>query len=199
VGAILYGTQVDTVVPAGRGRHHVLHLLQRIQARPGVSPPGATDLAELLRAAQLTLRRRASVFVVSDFISAPGWHTALARLAMRHEVTAVRLFDPLERTLPDLGGVTLRDAESGEELWVDTHDRGFRARFEALAREREQTLRDGLAHAGVDTLELATDDDLFEALVRFTELRKQHSRLSGGSASGARSPWASHLAVGGTA
>jgi uncharacterized protein (DUF58 family) len=173
----------------------VLNLLERIGARPEHSPPGATDLTDLLRSAQHMVGRRASIFVVSDFFSAPGWESALARLSMRHEVTAVRLFDPLERTLPDLGGVTLHDAESGEELWEDTHDKGFRARFEAVAQQREQSLRAALAHAGVDTLELATDDDLFEALVRFTELRKQHSRLSSSAVPSRRSPWGTHLSA----
>ena len=195
VGAMLYGTEVDTIVPPGRGRRHVLNLLERIGARPERSAPGATDLTDLLKSAQHMVGRRASIFVVSDFFSAPGWESALARLSMRHEVTAVRLFDPLERALPDLGGVILHDAESGEELWVDTHDKGFRARFEAAAQQREESLRAALAQAGVDTLELATDDDLFEALVRFTELRKQHSRLSSGAVTSRRSPWGTHLSA----
>ena len=84
---------------------------------------------------------------------------------------AVRLFDPLELELPDLGLVPLRDAETGEQLWVDTHDRGFRKRFARIAAEREQTLRDALARAGVDALELSTDDDLVEAIVRFADMR----------------------------
>ena len=114
-------------------------------------------------AGQRIVKRRSTVFVVSDFISAPGWEKALAQLARRHEVIAVRLFDPLEMDLPDLGLVTMRDAETGEQLFVDTHDRGFRARFKAAAERRESALRSGLARAGVDTLELATDDDLLDA------------------------------------
>jgi uncharacterized protein (DUF58 family) len=97
---------------------------------------------------------------------------------MRHEVTAVRLYDPLEMELPDIGLVTMRDAESGEQLVVDTHDRGFRTRFAAAAEKREAALREGLARAGVDTLELATDDSLMDAILRFADLRKQRSRLA---------------------
>ena len=73
------------------------------------------------------IRRRSLVFVVSDFISAPGWEKPLAQLANRHDVIAVRLTDPLEVRLPDLGLITFQDAESGEQLFVDTHDKGFRA------------------------------------------------------------------------
>jgi uncharacterized protein (DUF58 family) len=195
VGALLYGTEVDTVLPAGRGRLQVLNLLQRIAHRPDHAAAGATDLRVLLLAAQATVKRRSSVFVVSDFISAAGWDKALAQLAMRHDVTAVRLFDPLEVTLPDLGLVTMRDAESGEQLVVDTHDRGFRARFAAQSQQREAALRDGLARAGVDTLELATDGDLVDAILRFAELRSQRSRLSNWSGRPGRAGGRPHLSA----
>jgi uncharacterized protein (DUF58 family) len=180
VGALLYGTAVDTVVPARGGRGHVLDLLQRMATRPVVSAQGSTKLIDLLQAGQRIVKRRSSIFVVSDFISEPGWELALARLAQRHEVTAVRLYDPLEMELPDLGMVTMRDAESGEQIFVDTHDAGFRKRFAAAAERRETSLREGLAKAGVDTLELATDDALFDAILRFADLRKQRSRLATG-------------------
>jgi uncharacterized protein (DUF58 family) len=180
VGALLYGNAVDAVVPARSGRVHVLELLQRMAKRPAESPLGVTQLLDLLRAAQRVVKRRSTVFVVSDFISAPGWETALAQLAQRHDVTAVRLFDPLEMDLPDIGLVTMRDAETGEELLVDTHDAGFRRRFAAIASQREARLLESLARAGVDTLELATDDDLMDAILRFADLRRQRARLATG-------------------
>ena len=152
--------------------------MQRMAARPVQTPTGATQLQQLLRTAQGTILRRSSLFVVSDFISAPGWEKTLGQLTTRHEVTAVRLYDPLEMDLPDLGLVTMRDAETGEQLVVDTHDPGFRRRFAAAAERRESGLRQALAQAGVDTLEVATDDDLASAILRFTDLRKQRSRLA---------------------
>jgi uncharacterized protein (DUF58 family) len=176
VGALLYGTEVDTVLPARGGRNHVLELMQRMAARPAEAAAGSTDLRALLASAQRSVKRRSTVFVVSDFISPPGWEKALGQLAQRHEVTAVRLFDPLEMDLPDIGLVTMRDAETGEQLVVDTHDAGFRKRFKAVAERRETELRQALARAGVDTLELATDDDLVESILRFVDLKKQRSR-----------------------
>ena len=181
VGALLYGAGVDTVIPTGNGRRHVLHLLHSLTQRPPPADSGTTRLRDLLDAAAGVIKRRSTLFVVSDFISEPGWEQALARLALRHEVVAVRVLDPMEQVLPDLGLLTLRDAESGEHLLVDTHDAGFRKRFARLAAQREAQLREGLARAGVDTLELATDDDLVDALVRFVELRKRRARLSSGS------------------
>lgn len=184
VGALLYGSGVEQRVPARSGRAHVLQLMHRIQQRPATSgEPGTTRLAELLQAADKAVRRRSTLFVVSDFISEPGWQAPLGRLAQRHEVVAVRLTDPLEQHLPDLGLIPLRDAESGEQLMVDTHDRAFRRRFAALTAEREAAVRAALARAGVDALELSTDDDLASALLRFAALRRQRARLAaGGSA-----------------
>ena len=183
VGALLYGANVDRMIPARASRQHVLQLLHAITERPD-TPPGApqtpTRLADLLAAAAHVVRRRSTIFVVSDFISEPGWEKPLAQLATRHEVVAVRLLDPLERALPDLGLVTLRDAESGEQLLVDTHNPGFRKRFAAIAAQREADLHTALGRAGVDTLELSTDDDLASAILRFTDLRKQRARLAAG-------------------
>ncbi|GKS90177.1 DUF58 domain-containing protein [Acidovorax sp. SUPP2539] len=164
---------VDAILPPRASRAHVLHLLHRLLQVPGpaAAPPGATDLSHLLGTALGTVRRRSAVFVVSDFITAPGWEKPLAQLAQRHDVVAVRLLDPLELELPDVGLVTLRDPETGDQLQVDTRDNAFRHRFARLAAQREAALRESLARAGADTLELATGDDLLDALVRFMELR----------------------------
>ncbi|WP_395699425.1 DUF58 domain-containing protein [Aquabacterium sp.] len=182
VGALLYGTQAASqapvaVLPPGVGRPHVLNLLARMRQRAPQASGRETVLADLLRAAEGILKRRSLVFVVSDFISAPGWSDALARLARRHEVHAVRLYDPLEMVLPDVGLVTIEDAESGEQLFVDTHEPGLRERYEQLAAAHEAALREALGRAGVDTLELATDDDLLAALLRFVALRRQRLRM----------------------
>jgi uncharacterized protein (DUF58 family) len=155
----------------------------------GARPPAAakakatgkvTDLAELLAFAQPVMKRRSVVFVISDFISTPGWGRRLAQLARRHEVIAVRLYDPMEVELPDIGLIVMQDAETGEQLTVDTHDRAFRQRFAAAAAQREQALRESLGEAGVDCLELATDEPLDAALLRFTQLRKRRSQLAAG-------------------
>ncbi len=136
----------------------------------------STRLADLLGAAEHRLRRRTTVVVVSDFISQPGWQAPLGRLALRHDVIAVRLGDPSEHTLPAMGLVLLRDAESGEELLIDTDDPALRARHAALAAEREALLRQGLTAAGVDTLELDTAEPLLDTLRRFLDLRRVRQR-----------------------
>ncbi|MEP7182527.1 MAG: DUF58 domain-containing protein [Betaproteobacteria bacterium] len=180
VGALLYGSRVDTVIPARSGRLHVLHLMHRMANRPTLASAPVTDLRELLQTAYRVAPRRSLMFVVSDFISTPGWAEPLAHLAQRHDVVAVRLYDPMEMELPDLGLVVVEDAETGEQLYVDTHDRGFRKRFAALAEAREIELRKAFSAAGVDALELATDDDLVDAILRFADLRKRRSQLASG-------------------
>jgi uncharacterized protein (DUF58 family) len=180
VGALFYGDRVDTIIPARAGRRHVLHLLHRMLSRPERSRSAATNLREFLRAAFQLIPRRSLVFVVSDFISAPGWSEPLAHLAQRHEILAVRLYDPLEMDLPDLGLLVVQDAETGEQVFVDTHDRAFRKRFAAAAERREKALREAFSDAGVDALELSTDDDLVDTILRFADLRKRRSQLAGG-------------------
>ena len=181
VGALFYGDRVDNVIPAKSGRRHVLHILHAMLTRPEVKLSAATDLKVLLQTAFGLMKRRSLVFVVSDFMSAPGWEEPLARLSLRHELTAVRLYDPLEMELPDLGMVTVQDAETGEQVLVDTHDRRFRKRFAFIAEEREKALRSAFRQAGVDALELSTDDDLVDTVLRFADLRKRRSQIAGGA------------------
>ena len=178
VGALLYGDKVDTMIPARNGRRHVLHLMSAMASRPQLARSGGTRLEELLHTGFSVIKRRSLVFVVSDFISAPGWAKPLALLARRHELIAVRLYDPLEMDLPDLGLFVMQDAETGEQLFIDTHDKGFRKRFAELARRREQELRGAFRDAGVDALELATDAELADAIFRFADLRKRRTQIS---------------------
>jgi len=175
VGAVLYGGAVQGVVPARNGKTQVLHLIDTLLAQPRLTRSPPTDLAVLLNAALRVLQRRSLVFLISDFISRPGWDRPLNMLTRRHEVIAIRLFDPREIELPDIGPVYMEDAETGEQIYLDTHDRGFRKRFIEAARRREWELRSAFSRAGVDALSLSTEDDLIKEIVRFATLRKQRS------------------------
>ena len=204
VGAIIMDTGVDTVIPAASGRNQVLRiaktLLDRREAthresaasdpRRGVrrvlghlghaavpAPSGTvTDISAMLVAAYGIARRRSLLLVVSDFISADGWEAPLSRLARRHEVVAIQVVDPRESELPDVGGVYVEDAETGEQIFVDTSDLGFRARLAAAAEARQADLEARARKAGVDLYPVRTDDDLVRSLMRISELRRRRRR-----------------------
>jgi len=135
-----------------------------------------TDLGSLLRGGLHAIKKRSLVFVVSDFISTPGWERSLNLLNQRHEVIAIRLWDPREMTLPDLGMIVMEDAETGEQMYVDTHDKKFRQRFQEAAGQREAALSNSFKRAGVDALSLSTEEDLIQAMIRFVMLRRQRNR-----------------------
>jgi len=174
IGGMLYsgGDTRPAVLPARAGRRHLLHLLDSMRGTAAATQ-GETRLRDLLEHARGMLKRRSVVFVVSDFISEPGWELSLGMLSRRHEVIAVRLSDPLEMAWPDFGMVVLEDAETGDQLLVDTHDAGFRERFGAAAAAREAELKQAFARSGVDCLTLTTADRMDLALLDFARRRKR--------------------------
>lgn len=179
-GAMIFSGQVDKTIPVRGGRRQLLQILNTVAGhRPTqAASKSATDLRHVLKDAAVAIRRRSLVLIVSDFISPLDWEKDLSALAMRHDVIAVRLTDLLETHMPDLGLLTFQDAESGEQLFVDTHDRRFQARFVQAAEAREKALQAAFEKCGVDVVELATEDDVMDALVRFAHLRKHSLRRS---------------------
>jgi uncharacterized protein (DUF58 family) len=131
-----------------------------------------TDLKPLLQSGLHAIKKRSLVFLISDFISVPGWERPLSLLSQRHEVLAVHLWDPGEIELPDVGIIAMEDSETGEQLIVDTHDRKFRERFAAVTQQREEALEQAFKSAGVDALSLSTQEDLVRAIMRFAALRQ---------------------------
>ena len=176
VGAVFYGSRVERTIPALGGRNQVLRLIDDLTRQPRLPAAPFTDLRPLLEAAQRAIRRRSLVFLISDFIAVPGWEASLAMLGRRHEVLAVRLVDPREEALPDVGPLILQDAETGEQLYVDTHDARFRRRFGEAARQREATMVAAFRRARIDAVSLSTDEDLVRAIVRMAADRKRRRR-----------------------
>jgi hypothetical protein len=133
VGAMFYGSRIEHIIPARGGRDQVLRLVNDLLKQPRLARAPFTDLTPLLQGALYSIKRRSLIFIISDFISAPGWERPLTLLNQRHEVLAVRLYDPREKELPDIGMVVMEDAETGEQLYVDTHDSRFRSRFKGFS------------------------------------------------------------------
>lgn len=176
VGAIMFGSRIQSTVPARGGRLQVLRLINDLLKQPQLKQSPMTDLSLLIKGALHGIKKRSLIFIVSDFISTPGWERPLKLLAQRHEVIAIRLWDPREMQLPDVGPVVLEDAETGEQLYVDTHDGKFRQRFIEAAQAREAALMETFKRAGVDVLPLSTEGDLIHAIASFVMMRRQRKK-----------------------
>ena len=177
VGAVLFGSEVEQVIPPASGRNQVLRIAREVIDPPTTPAPGTTtDLAVLLRAAHGLTRRRSLIVIVSDFISEPGWDALLALLARRHEVVALQVADPREFEIPSVGMVYVEDAETGEQIFVDTDDPVFQRRLREAADARQAELVEATRRAGVDLHQVLTDEDLVRALMRVSALRKRRRR-----------------------
>jgi uncharacterized protein (DUF58 family) len=174
IGAIVYDGDRQWTIPPRQGRNQVLTLVGEL-LRPLSGGP-VTDLNKLLDNAARLVRRRSLVVLISDFISEPGWERSLLRLTERHEVVAVRLVDPREYELPDAGLLVVQDAETGEQLVVDSSDPELRRRLLAAAEEQDATIRHAVARAGVDLHVVSTEDDLVSAFVRMAGTRSRRRR-----------------------
>jgi uncharacterized protein (DUF58 family) len=181
VGALFYDTRVVRIVPPGSGRRHALRIAAEL-ARTAEHPRTAssdrngrdrhgtrgstTDLAAMLDAAAKLAKRRALIVVISDFIGDGDWGRSLLRFVPRHEVVALRVTDAADDELPDVGLVVIEDAETGEQLVIDSGDPLLRARIRAGVEERDSNLAAGMRRAGVPIHRIGTDADLATALIQ---------------------------------
>jgi len=183
VGALLFDTGLyDTgtvrIVPPGTGRRHALRISAELARTAGAGRGGSTgrggsrgrdgsttDLAAMLDAVAKLARRRALIVVISDFIGDGDWGRSLLRLALRHEVVALRVVDAADDELPNVGLVVVEDAETGEQLIIDSSDPLLRTRLRARVEERDTSLAAGMRRAGVPIHRIGTDADLATALI----------------------------------
>ena len=175
VGALLYDTGAVRAVPPGTGRRHALRIgaeLARTADAAG-RRGSTTDLAAMLDAVAKLARRRALIVVISDFIGDGDWGRSLLRLVPRHEVVALRVIDAADDELPDVGLVVVEDAETGEQLVIDSGDPLLRARLRAGVEGRDARLAAGMRRAGVPIYRIGTDADLATALIEVVASTKR--------------------------
>jgi len=169
VGALLYDTAPGAAVrtvPPGTGRAHALRIGAELARTADRGEHGrTTNLAAMLDAVAKLARRRALIVVISDFIGDGDWERSLLRLAPRHEVVALRVVDAADDELPAAGLVVVEDAETGEQLLIDSSDPLLRARVTAQVEERDASLAAGMRRAGVPVHRIGTDADLATALI----------------------------------
>ncbi|MEV0129246.1 DUF58 domain-containing protein [Dactylosporangium sp. NPDC050688] len=182
IGAVLYDNGLQRVVPPRTGRTHVLRLAHEIgkateaaAALRGKPGGAATDVDGMLRLAAAQARRRGLIFVISDFLSGDtvNWEDSLLRLTHRHEVVAIRIVDPMELDLPDLGLVLVEDAETGEQVLVDTSDPLFQQRLREEVDGREAAVAGAMRRSRVAAHRVSTDEDPLLALVEMVRWSKR--------------------------
>jgi len=172
VGAVLFTDRVEQFIPPKRGKRHALRIIRELLA---FEPRGArTELGAALEFANRVLRRRAVIFVVSDWV-ASGYQPALEALAQRHDVVALHLVDERERELPAVGLLTLRDPETGRSRTTDSSDPAVGARLRSGAVAFDAALERSLRRDGVDLVQLRTDRSYVAPLLSFFKAR-EHAR-----------------------
>ena len=173
VGLIIFSDRIEKFVPPRKGRRHVLRVLRELLY---YRPEGrGTDIAGALEYLARVVRRRAVVFVVSDFF-ATGYQKALAVAGRRHDTIVIRMGDPRERELPAVGYLELEDAETGEQLTVNVSDPVFREAFHREVTDTEAALEREFRKTGVDVVEISTDRPYADRLMRFFQERAKRFR-----------------------
>jgi len=170
VGLLFFADDVIKYIPPRKGRGNVLRLIRELLATETIKTE--TDITKALEYIARVQRRRCVVFMMSDFLG-PDCSKALAVANQRHDCVAVTLQDPRESVLPDVGFLTLRDAETDEILELDTRHPQVRALFAKAAADRETTLTGWLRRANVDRLEIRTDQPYSQSLQKFFHMRER--------------------------
>ena len=172
VGVVAFTESVEKFIPPKKGASHVLRVVRDLL---NFEPKGrGTDLGAALEFVGRVARRRAIVFLISDFL-AHGYLKPLRLVAGRHDLVAVSLADPREQELPDVGLVELEDAETGERIALDTSNADVRGRYKALARVREKERQELFRTTGVDEVRVVAGEDYVRDLMSF--FRKRERRL----------------------
>jgi uncharacterized protein (DUF58 family) len=173
VGLIQFCDEVLEYLPPRKGKSHVLHLIRQLVDVHPVARE--TDLQQALEFLNRVQKRRAVAFLISDFLGPSARH-ALAITNKRHDLTAITVSDPHEQELPDVGFLTLQDAETGEVVEVDTRHRAVRALFQQRSTARDAALSEEFRKTGVDRLAIGTRGDYLKSLRRFFDMREKRFR-----------------------
>ena len=168
VGALFFSDKVEKFIPPKKGRSHLLHIIREVLEYEPQST--GTDLSEALRYLTNALKKRCNAFVLSDLIDAdadanPRYEEAIKVAANRHDISVVEVYDPLEREIPNVGLVNIKDSETGRTAWVDTGSRKVREAYGAWfasLRANEDKL---LSKYNIDRVKVAVDEDYVKALM----------------------------------
>jgi uncharacterized protein (DUF58 family) len=168
VGALFFSDTVEKFIPPKKGRSHLLHIIREILEY--TPEHDGTDIGEALRYLTNALKRRCTAFVLSDMLDvdengAPRYEDALKVAVNRHDISVIRVYDPRERTIPDVGLVHVKDSETGRGAWVNTSSRSTRAAYEKWFRTASESAVKLFNRYQVDSVDTATDEDYVKNLI----------------------------------
>ncbi len=168
VGVILFSDKVEKFIPPKKGKKHVLHIIRELLVFEPES--NQTNIADALKYFTNAIKKRSTAFIISDFMD-NGFERTLTIANNKHDISALQVYDTRETELPDVGLIKLKDAETGERIWVDTSDKRLRTVFKHKWNERQLELQKIFKQSGVDTVTMNTSDDYVKALLRLFMLR----------------------------
>ena len=168
VGALFFSEKVEKFIPPKKGRSHLLHIIREvIEFEPTVD---GTDISEALRYLTNAIKKKCTAFLLSDMLDVrqdgtPRYEEALKVAVGRHDLSVIEVFDPRERTMPDVGLVHIKDSETGTSAWVNTSDRKMRQAYEDWFRNVEQSSSRLFMKYNVDKVGISVDDDYVKGLM----------------------------------
>ena len=169
IGVIFFSDKVEKFIPPKKGRRHVLYIIRElIEFTPQNSK---TDIALALEYVTNAIKKRCTIFMMSDFIDTKNYQKALTIANNRHDMVALQIYDKREAELPDVGLVKLKDAERGGDVWVDTSSRKVREQYNNWWNVRQNAMQDAARKSGVDITSIATDEDYVRSLMTLFEKR----------------------------
>ena len=174
VGALLFSSKVEKFIPPKKGRSHLLHIIRDlVEFQPEDS---GTDIGAALRYLANALKKRCTAFLLSDLVDLdqtrhPRYEDALKIAANRHDISVINIFDPREKTLPDIGLVHVRDAETGQSRWIDTSSAAVRRNYADWNRDASENTKALLRRYRIDNVSIATGDNYVKELIAFFKNR----------------------------
>ena len=169
IGVIFFSNKIEKFIPPQKGRKHVLYIIRElIEFKP---ENRETNISLALEYVTNVIKKRCTIFMMSDFIDTKDYQKALTIANNRHDLVALQIYDKREKELPDVGLIKLKDSERGGEMWIDTTSRQVREKYAQWWLKNQQKMRNAAIRSGVDITSIATDEDYVRSLITLFERR----------------------------
>lgn len=168
IGVVFFSDKIEKFIPPQKGKKHVLYIIRELLDFEPTSTK--TDIGGALRYFTNAIKKSSTAFIISDFMDT-GFEKDLIIANKKHDIAALQVYDMRETELPNVGLIKLKDAETGERIWVDTSDKRLRTAYKHTWGEKQLALQKAFTHSGVDSVSMKTSDDYVRALMRLFKMR----------------------------